>query len=84
MEGPKHDLLETLELENNALQRKWSVGFSNMKDALNFSRQHEPYEGLSMATREKPNFEDSLFILTTPNQIQESQDMSEPGFEYFG
>jgi hypothetical protein len=40
-----------------------------MKDALNFSRQHEPYEGLSMATREKPNFEDSLFILTMPSVI---------------
>jgi hypothetical protein len=81
MEGPEHGLIETLELENNALQRKWSTCLSNMKDALNFSRQHEPYEALSMATREKPNFEDSLFILTTPSQIQESQDMSELGFE---
>jgi hypothetical protein len=78
MEGPKHDLLETLELENNAFHRKWSMGFSNMKDALNFSRQHEPSKGLSMATHEKPNFEDSIFTLTTPSQIQEIQDMSEP------
>jgi hypothetical protein len=84
MEGLEHDLLEIPELENNAPWRKWSTGFSNMKDVLNFSKQHKPSKGLSMATCEKPNFEDSLFILTTPSQIQESQDMSEPEFEYFG
>jgi hypothetical protein len=70
MEAPEHDLLETPELENNAPQRKWSTCFSNMKDVLNFSRKHEPSEGLIMAAREKPNFEDSLFILTKPIQIQ--------------
>jgi hypothetical protein len=81
MGGPEHDLLEILELENNAFHRKWSTGFSNMKYALNFSRQHEPSEDLSMATHEKPNFVDSIFTLITPSQTQENQDMREPGFE---
>jgi hypothetical protein len=82
MEGPELNLLETLELRNNSSQRKWSTSFSNTKYVLNFSRQHEPSKGLGIATHKKPNFEDSLFSLTTP--ILESQYMSEPGFEYFG
>jgi hypothetical protein len=83
MGGPEHDLLEILELENNAFHRKWSTGFSNMKDALNFSRQHEPSADLSVATHEKPNFVDSIFTLTMPSQTQENQDIREPRFEYF-
>jgi hypothetical protein len=84
MGGLEHDLLEILELENHAFHRKWSTGFSNMKDALNFSRQHEPSEDLSMATHEKPNFVYSIFTLITPSQNQENQDMREPRFESFG
>jgi hypothetical protein len=75
-------LPEILEVKLMPPKRKWSTAFSNMKDVLNFSRQHEPSKGLGMATHKKPNFEDSLFILTTPTL--ESQYMSEPGFEYFG
>jgi hypothetical protein len=84
MGGPEHDLLETLELENNAFHRKWSTTFSNLKDALNFSRKIEPSEDLSMATHEKPNFVDCIFTLITPSQTQENQDMRDPRFEYFG
>jgi hypothetical protein len=51
MGGPEHDLLEILELENNTFDRNWSTGFSNMKDALNFSRQHEPSEDLSISEK---------------------------------
>jgi hypothetical protein len=47
MGGLEHELLEILEVENNTFHRKWSTGFSNMKDALNFSKQHEPSKDLS-------------------------------------
>jgi hypothetical protein len=60
---------------------KWNTTFSNINNGLNVSRQHEPAEDLGMTTHEKPNFEDSLFVLNTP--MLENQDMSEPGFEYF-
>jgi hypothetical protein len=77
-------LSEILEVKLMPPKRQWSTTLSNTKDVLNFLRQHEPSEGLSIATCEKTNFEDSLFILTTSSEIKESQDMSEPGFEYFG
>jgi hypothetical protein len=51
MGGLEHDLPEILEVENNTFHRKWSTGFSNMKDALNFSKQHEPSEDLSISER---------------------------------
>jgi len=62
-------------------KRKWNATFSNIKNVLNVSRQHEPSEDLGMATLKKPNFEDSLFVLNTP--MLEYQDMSEPRFECF-
>jgi hypothetical protein len=40
----KHDLPEILEVEYNAYSRKWSTGFSNMKDDSLFSQQNEPPE----------------------------------------
>jgi hypothetical protein len=46
MGGVEHELLEILEEENNTFPRKWSTGFSNMKDALNFSKQYEPSKDL--------------------------------------
>jgi hypothetical protein len=46
MGGLEHDLPEILEVENNTFPRKWSTGFSNMKDALIFSKQHEPSKDL--------------------------------------
>jgi hypothetical protein len=48
MGGPEHDLLEILEVGNNTFHRKWITCFSNMKDAFNFSRQHEPSEDLGI------------------------------------
>jgi hypothetical protein len=68
-------LPEILEVKLMPPKRKWSTTFSNVNDVLNFSRQHEPSEGLGMATHKKPNFEDSLFVLNT--QMLENQDMSE-------
>jgi hypothetical protein len=50
-------------------KRKWNTAFSDIKNVLNFS------EGLGMATHKKPNFEDSLFVLSTP--MLENQDVSE-------
>ena len=56
-------------------KRKWNTTLSNINDVFNFSRQHEPSEGLGMASHKKPNFEDSLFVLNTP--MLENLDMSE-------
>jgi hypothetical protein len=59
-------LPEILEVKLMPPERKWSTTFSNTRDVLNFSRQHEPSKGLGMATYKEPNFEDSLFVLNTP------------------
>jgi hypothetical protein len=42
----KHNLPEILEVEYSAYPRKWSTGFSNMKDASLLSQQNEPPEDL--------------------------------------
>jgi len=36
MEEQEHDFPDILEAENDTLLRKWSIGFSNMKDASLF------------------------------------------------
>jgi hypothetical protein len=46
MGGLEHELPNILEVESNTFPRKWSTGFSNMKDALIFSKQHEPSKDL--------------------------------------
>jgi hypothetical protein len=65
-------LPKILEIKLMPPKRKWSTTFSNINDVL---RQHEPSEGLGMATHKKPNFEDSLFVLNTP--MLENQDVDE-------
>jgi hypothetical protein len=67
-------LPKILEVKLMPPKRKWRTNFSNINDVLKFQRQHEPSEGLGMATHKKPNFEDSLFVLNTP--MLENQDMS--------
>jgi hypothetical protein len=51
MGGLEHDLPEILEVENNTFHKKWSTGFSNIKDALSFSKQHELFEDISIYER---------------------------------
>jgi hypothetical protein len=87
-ESSDEDITETepklpriLEVKLMPPKRKWSTAFLDINDVLNFSRQHEPCEGLGMATHKKPNFEDTLFVLNTP--MLENQGMSQPGFECF-
>jgi hypothetical protein len=76
MVEPKHNLPEILEVEYSAFPRKWSTGFSNMKDASLFSQQNEPPEDLEPTQDifRNPKVEDFEYSLP---QIYEEDNLEE-------
>ena len=85
MEEEEHDFPEILEVNDEiklAIPPKrtgtWKNGFSNMKDALTFSKQHEPHEDLGSTEfffedweGEKYDIECSLSKITKEYELEE-------------
>jgi ribonuclease HI len=72
----KHNLPEILEVEYSTFPRKWSTGFSNMKDASLFSQQNEPPEDLKPTQDTFRNLEVED-IEYSPSQIDEEDNFEE-------
>jgi hypothetical protein len=91
MEEQEHDFPEILEVNDEIKldippkgTSTWKNGFSNMKDALIFSKQHEPHEDLGAPENIFEDWEgEKEDIECLPSQITEEDDFEEDSLSFF-